>query len=265
MAGSTETSYNDVLEEVNSWRRHLPEEAILFGLFVLGVWEVGSPLLGLTLFLPQPSRVLEFLITNNGLMADHTRLTIEFTVIGGIVGSFVGILLALVAEKSTIADRALSPLLMVTYATPKIVIAPILVMYIGINSMYFTLIPVLICFFSMFENTKKGLEGVPRELRNLSKIYNASRWHSFRHVQLPSLLPHLMAGLKVATMQALVGVIVAEFAAPRRGLGYLLLIGMNQSQVTMIFGSIVIIGAIGLGLYVIVDTLERNLIFWREM
>lgn len=245
------------------WRRRIPVEAILFGVVVLILWEVGVDALGITLFLPKPSNILQFVFENNGLFAKHGFLTLKFTIYGLVIGATVGMVLALLTAASAVIDRMMSPLVLLTFTTPKIVIAPIIVLYIGTTDTYFTLILILVAFFAIYENAKKGLEGVSREFRELSTLYHASYWFNFRKVQMPSILPHLMAGLKVSVMQALIGVIVAEFVAPRQGLGYLLMIGQNQQQPRMMFGSVAVIAAIGLTLYVIVDIIEGQVIFWR--
>jgi ABC-type nitrate/sulfonate/bicarbonate transport system permease component len=123
--------------------------------------------------------------------------------------------------------------------------------------------PFLSTFFPMIENTAQGVRGIDQRMKDLTRLFQATRWVRFRHVTAPHILPYVMAGLKIGTLQAISGVIVAEFVAPEQGLGFMLILGQQFARTELTFAAIFLVAVLGVGFYKTVELTERRVVFWE--
>lgn len=236
-----------------------------FLIFLIALWQFGVDQLDVAqVVLPQPSAIIEQMMVDSSIQLAAAQTSFYFITASFVIGSGIGILFAIGLSLSEALQEAVQPILVVTFVIPKVVVAPIFFVWFGASWEYFLLVPVLLVFFPVMENTLEGLKTVPDELSNLSKSVNATLSFQFRHVRLPYALPHTFAGLKIGIRQAVVGVIVAEFIAPEQGLGQLIIIGSEIGQPLVAFGAILSIIVIGLGSYSIIELAERKAIFWTS-
>ena len=121
----------------------------------------------------------------------------------------------------------------------------------------------LIAFFPVVVSGVAGLRSTDPELLDLSATMGGSRWHSFCKIRFPNSLPHLISGVKVAVTLAVVGAVVGEFVGASEGLGYVLLLANGQIDAPLLFATLILMSAIGIALFALVDVAEALLIPWH--
>lgn len=246
------------------WRQVLDPVLIAGGILV--IWEVGIVVFDVpSIILPPPSVIYDSLIQFNSQFINEGITSLQFIVVSFVLGSLLGIFSAFVLYFSEVLYRILFPVLVIGFVIPKIALAPLLMLYLGVESSYYILLPVTFVYFPVLENALSGLRGVDDDLLDLTSIYHPSRWFKFRHVQVPYALPYIGAGAKIGVTQATIGVILAEILAPNQGLGSLLMLGNSYHRPNIIFASIFAIGIAGIFIYKVVEIIERRLIFWRDI
>jgi NitT/TauT family transport system permease protein len=236
----------------------------LLTMAVLLLWEVGVRMGGVPAYLlPPPSAIAARMVKDYQLLADHTWVTLGEVLAGYLLAIIVGIPLAALLARFRIIENALYPLLIASQTIPKIAIAPILVVWFGFGLAPKMIIAFLICFFPIVVDTLIGLRSVPKEVLWLSRSMGASQWKTFAKIQFPAALPHIFAGLKVASTLAVVGAVVGEFVAADRGLGYQLIVANGILDVQLSFAVLVTLSLIGILLYAVVEVVERAALPWH--
>jgi NitT/TauT family transport system permease protein len=182
--------------------------------------------------------------------------TFLFTVNNGEISLVLGIGLAVLICKSRLVRDALYPNIVLFQLIPKIALAPLFIVWLGIGSTSRITFAVFISFFPVVVATLTGLTSVDRDLLRLCKAVGADESRIYAKVRFPAAVPHLFSGLKIAITFAMIGVIVGEFITAQAGLGYMILFAASQAEMTLIFASIVVLCAIGLVLYGLVVMAE---------
>lgn len=232
--------------------------AVLLG--VLALWEGAVRLTGVSaLVLPGPVRVAESLRDGlaGGFFLKHIRATVAEVLLGLAAGAALGVALGALLFHFPGAERALRPYIVASQALPKLALAPIFVLWFGFGLTPKVLITALIVFFPLFENTLAGLASPRPEERELFRALRAGRWQTFWRLRLPSALPYLFAGLRVAAILAVVGAVVSEYVGANRGLGALIIAAQGTLDTALMFAVFVLLTAVGLILYGAVVGLER--------
>ena len=155
--------------------------------------------------------------------------------------------------------RGCSPVV-VSQVVPKLALAPLFVLWFGFGMLPTVLITALICFFPLMENTLTGLRQVDAQRLQLFQMLGATRLQTLLRLKLPMGLPAILAGLRVAVVLALVGVVVAEFMGASQGLGAVVIAAQGMMDTTLMFAALVLIAALGLFLYQLCLLLERRLL-----
>jgi NitT/TauT family transport system permease protein len=136
------------------------------------------------------------------------------------------------------------------------------ILWLGIGEAPKIVIVVLVCFFPILVNVIAGLEAAPRSMLDLMRSLNATQAATFRRLRLPTALPHLFTGCKVAITFAVIGSVIGEFVAAQDGLGYLILTSTAQSQTPLAFAALLILTVLSVGLYYAVEAVERRVVTW---
>jgi len=213
--------------------------------------------------LPTPPQVWEKLTGEWGFLMRHTLATLIATLVGFGLAAAIGLGAAVLIVYSKTMERSLYPVVLFAQVIPKIAIAPLLVALYGTGTSPKILLAVLIAFFPIVVSGVAGLRSTDPELLDLSSTMGAGRWKTFRKIQFPNALPHLMSGFKVAVTLAVVGAVVAEFVGASEGLGYVLLLTMGTLDGPMLFADLLLMSAIGIVLFVAVEVAEALLIPWH--
>lgn len=194
----------------------LPLLALVIG---VAIWEAVVRINDLPVYvLPAPSVVFATLIQDWSILFGSLLTTLLTTVQGFVAAAAGGIALAILFSQSKWLEYALLPYAVILQVTPVIAIAPLLLIYLPQH------VAVVVCawivaFFPVLSNTTLGLHSVDRNLLGLFELYGASRAQTLRRLQLPSALPHILGGLRIAGGLSLIGAVVAEIAAGSAGAG----------------------------------------------
>lgn len=247
------------------WRtRRVPWEpvALLFAVVVL--WHIVIVGFDVPPFLvPGPLAVLATMQQKASLLATHGAATLAVTLGSFLVALLLGVLGAVLVTSSRMLERFVLPLIVFSQVVPKIAIAPLLVIWLGFSIQSRVVVAFLICFFPILIGTVAGLKSVEEDLLYLTRQLRASRWRTFWMVSLPSALPHIFSGLKVAITLAIVGAIVAEWVGADSGLGYLLLVANGNFDVPLAFAILVVLTLFGVALFGLIELIEAVSLPWH--
>ena len=230
----------------------------------LVVWEIAVRLLHIPEYiLPAPSRVFSDMVRNAAILAPAAFHTLQPMVLGFLAAAALGIALALLVVYSPAFEALFYPLLVVLQIIPKIAIAPLFIIWVGFGLPSKILLVFLLSFFPIVVNAISAFKSVETDVYDLARTYRAGRLRVFWSVELPSALPSLFAGFKVAAALAATAAVVAEFVASDNGLGYLLLGYNGNMNTSMTFAVIIVLSVLGLLLYGCVELVERWTIPWH--
>ena len=237
--------------------------AVALLIVLLGTWELFARQSGVSaLVLPAPSAVAAALWTGlaSGYFWPHIVSTLQALVLGLAAGAAIGLLAGMALAEFEFLDRVLTPYVVVSQVVPKLALAPLFVLWFGFGMLPTVLITALICFFPLMENTLTGLRQVDAQRLQLFQMLGATRMQTLLRLKLPTGLPAILAGLRVAVVLALVGVVVAEFMGASKGLGAVIIAAQGMMDTTLMFAALVLVAVIGLLLYQLCLVLERRLL-----
>ncbi|MBX3482447.1 ABC transporter permease [Phenylobacterium sp.] len=237
---------------------------------LLAAWEAACRALAVPpYFLPAPSAVAVALGANVPTLIAAAWSTLAVALIALVVASIVSQALALVTALSPVADRAVRPLASVIQVTPVVAIAPLVVIWAGIDHPERALVSlaVLVAFFPIFSGAVTGLKSADPDLERLFDLYGATPVQRALRLRLPAAVPYLLEGHKVGAGLALIGAVVAEFVAGSgqvRGLAWQILDAGNKLQTARMIAALVVLGAMGVALHALLEAAERaGLKWWR--
>lgn len=207
-----------------------------------------------------PGAVWDYLVKTIPTAALWINLwsTLQATLLGLFLGSVTGITLGIILFESEILRRGLSPFITFLNSLPRPALAPIFLLWFGLGIGAKVSVSVSIVVFVLLLNTIAGLQGTNADHSFLAKSLGMSRLQRLRLIQLPSAIPVIVAGLRLATVYSVLGVVVAELVASERGLGQMLVIQTNSYNIGGAFGILVILGFLAMGLNSIVSLIERR-------
>jgi len=216
--------------------------------------------------LPSPARVLQRLVdlSASGSLWWHAWITIQEILAGLALGLVTASILGYFLARFHQLEKVLSPYIVASQAIPVIALAPLLVIWFGFGGLSKVLVCALVVFFPILVNTVVGLRGVDPHLQDLMRTYEASRWQTFRMLELPAALPVFLGGLKVGVTLSVIGAVVGEFVGADRGLGFLVNLGQGLMDTPLMFVAIFALVVIALVLYGIVSLLESRLLSWQS-
>ena len=241
----------------------LPALAIIIGL--LGIWEGLVRLFDVQRWLlPPPSAIAEELVSSRSLFLDHTWLTLEEIVVGFAIAALSGVVLATGIAFSRTVERSIYPFVIASQTIPIIAIAPLLLVWLGYGLTPKVFVVALIAFFPIVVNMVDGLKSADRDMVNLMRTLGANRWQVFTKLQIPTSLPFLFSGLKVAIAASVIGAVIGEWVGSSEGLGYLMIRSKPQFLTERVFGAIFILSVMGIVLFIAIGLVERYLIPWHH-
>jgi NitT/TauT family transport system permease protein len=212
--------------------------------------------------LPPPVLVLQKLIALYPLILIHTLPTTLETLLAFAISVPLGIVLAAVMTYSRIIYQALFPNLIFFQLIPKIALAPLFIVWLGISTQSRVAFSVFITFFPILIATATGLQSVDRDVLKLCRSVKASDWQILFHVRFPYSLPFIFSGMKVAVTLAIIGIVVGEFIASQAGLGYLILFASSREETAFSLACITALCIVGLLLYGLVVLGEMLIEKW---
>jgi putative hydroxymethylpyrimidine transport system permease protein len=237
----------------------------LIGLWQLAAsWDVLADAFGIEPFLvPAPSDVAESLWDDRALLAENAWVTIEEVLLGFAIAVVAGFGFAIALHLSDVLRRAFYPLLVASQTVPVIAVAPILVVWLGFGLGPKLAIIALVCFFPITVNTLDGLRSVDPELPRMMRTLDASRSQTLLRVEIPSALPFLFSGAKIAAVISVIGAVFGEWSGANEGLGHLILVAQGQLQTARVFAAVAVLSVLAIVLFGGIALLERKLAWWR--
>lgn len=212
--------------------------------------------------LPSPSAIARALMFNWDVIYENTVPTLLEAVLGLLVATALGLLLAVLLDFSSWSRRAIYPLLIISQTIPIVALAPLLLIWFGFDIGPKVIVVTLYCFFPVAVATADGLASADPDLMKLLKSMNASRWQILWLVRLPGAMPAFFSGLRIAATYSVTGAIVGEFVGAYKGLGIYMMTSANSHAIRIVFASIVVTAALSLALFGLVSLVERLALPW---
>ncbi len=236
-------------------------------LALTAVWELCARVGILDPFYaPPPTKVLVTLMRlfADGAIFPHLQATFTAAMLGLAIGLAIGIVLGFAATLIPFLAELLEPVMILLNAVPRVILAPLFVIWLGIEieskvALAVVLVAVLI-FFAVYS----GIKDVDQRLVERVQTLGGARWDVIREVYVPSVTAWVLGSLKVSVGFAFTGACVGEFVASTRGLGYLLQFAQSTYNAALTIALVVLIMGFVLILFSLAERLERRLLAWRE-
>ena len=237
----------------------------LFILCLLLAWELASGRLIPEFFISRPSRILGTLVewASNGDLFYHAGITASEAFLGYVIGSACGMFVGTLLGRSRFLAELLDPFVMAFYSLPKVALAPVFILWLGIGFSMKVVLTAAIVFFLVFLNTYTGVRNVSRELEAILRLMGARERHVLFKVVLPSAITWVFAGLRISAPYALIGAIVGEMMASNRGLGFLLTRSQGQFDTGGVFAALFAIMLLAMLLNTAVRYAEIKAMPWK--
>ncbi len=238
-------------------------------LVIVGGWELAGLMGQLNdLIMPTPSQILYALFQMmfvTGKIYWNFFVTLFEAVAGFFIGCTIGISLAVGAALSPPFRRYIAPYAVVFNVTPGVAVTPMIIAWFGFGWGSKIALAALICFFPPFINTLTGLLQTDEDATDLFRSMGATRRQYFWKLQLPSAIPIIIAGLKLAMTGALIGTIVAEFASASEGVGILMQRYAFKLDIASSFATLLTMSLMGLFLFTLMEILDYRVVFWKRV
>jgi NitT/TauT family transport system permease protein len=247
-------------------RLALPIMLLALGILI---WELIVRLKGIPPYvLPAPSLVFSTLVSDWPILSESLAVTLVTTLEGFVLALIGGVGLALLFNLSRLVEYSLYPYAVILQVTPVVAIAPLLLIYLPQQAAVLAC-AWIVAFFPVLANTTLGLNSVDHNLVDLFRLYGASRTQVLWRLKLPSALPYILGGLKIAGGLSLIGAVVAEIAAGAAGAGSGLAYRISESgyrlNIPRMFAALVLLSVVGILIYFALSFLSHLLLRrWHE-
>lgn len=220
--------------------------------------------------LPRPGLVLQTLIKDWPMLFDALLVTLQITLMALAVAVIGGVGLAVLFTQSRLVEMSFYPYAVILQVTPVVSIAPLIFIYVDSRTAGLLICAWLVAFFPVLANTTLGLNSADHNLRDLFRIYGATRWQTLRYLRLPSALPYFLGGLRIAGGGlALIGAVVAEYVAGTGGIGsglaFRILEAGYRLNIPRMFAALILIALTGVVIFAGLSFLSHMLLRkWHE-
>lgn len=242
--------------------------SILVVVLLIVAWQILVDTLKIKKYiLPSPKLILDSFIDPR-MAAKNKWWRHIIATTGGVIGSFAltvaaGVAIAVFLTWSKTANRLVMPLLVLFNSIPKIALAPLFLLWLGYGVFPNIMIAFMVAFFPVVINASTGMQAVDEDLLDLVRYLNASKLQVFVKIRIPNSLPYIFAGVKTSATMCVVGVLVGEFIASKRGLGYLLRDAQAFIDMPTMFACLVVLAILGISFFGIISLSENLIMPWR--
>ena len=244
---------------------------IAVGIAAIALWEFLVRHYNVPPFvLPAPSAIWAAFIENFATLMASLWTTLSITLAAFALAVIGGVTLALLFSQSRIIETALYPYAVILQVTPVVAIAPLILIWVGFDHIDVALLILafIVAFFPILSNATLGLKSADHNLIDLFRLYGASRWQIMWKLQFPTALPYLLGAMKVSGGLALIGAVVAEFAAgsgTATGLAWRIVEAGNRLQIAKMFAALALLSVLGIAIFFALSALEWALLHrWHE-
>lgn len=232
---------------------------------LLGIWELYVDLGGADqLILPAPHAVAQSLYDDRGLLWSNFLVTAQEVLLGILVAAAAALVLASAMHFFVTVKSSVYPLLIASQTIPIPMLAPVLVLWLGFGILPKLVVIALVSFFSIVVTTLAGFASVDPELLKLMRTFDAPRRRVFWSIELPTALPGVFTGAKIAVIVAVIGAVFAEQAGASSGLGYLFSQSIPQLQTARAYATVVVLSAFAIALFLTLTLAERLATPWAH-
>jgi NitT/TauT family transport system permease protein len=228
-------------------------------------WELAVRLSRTPAYLvPLPSAIVLRTVEDLPYFLGEATVTVV-EALGGLLLASVGALAAaLLMARARWLERALFPLAVAVKVTPMVAVAPLLVLWLGFGPAPKIIVAALLSYFPILSNAMTGFRSVNPDALAFLRSLDASSREILLELRVPHALPYLFSAYKVATTLSVIGAVVAEWVGADRGLGHVIILANSNLDMTTLGAAVLVLAVIGIGLYLLVDALERRCLFWHE-
>lgn len=233
---------------------------------IIGIWETAARVGIIDPFITSsPSRVVNTIVNlyNEGTLFMHMWVTLEETILGFVLGTLIGTVIAVLLWWSDTFCKIMDPYLVILNALPKIALGPILIVWIGSGMDSIVVMALLVSLVVTIMTVLAGFLEENTQRRLLMQTLGATKWQTFKMVILPASVPTIVSALKLSVGMSWVGVIVGEYLVSKAGLGYLIVYGGQVFKLDLVMASIVILCVLTGIMYYAVTGLEKMLVKLR--
>ena len=231
------------------------------------IWKVMVTLLKTpTHILPPPEDILfKFIeLVRNSVLQQNFLATLEEIVIGFSAGAGLGIIMGYILAKVELLERALSPYILIFQTAPKISLAPLFVLWFGLGILSKVVLIALVTLFPVMINMILGVRSTEKNYYHLMRVLKARPWQVMLKLELMNSLPYLMTGLRVGLVLSITAAVIGEMMGSRAGLGFLLILGNEMYDITLLMTVILVISLLSFFLDVGMKKLQDRLLSWHE-
>lgn len=232
----------------------------------LTLWQFASGTLVPEFFISTPVKIVSkfWRWTVSGDLFFHAAITTVEALAGFVLGGLLGMIVGVLLGRSTLWGQVFDPIIVVFYSIPKVALAPLFVIWLGIGIEMKIVLTATIVFFLVFLNTYTGVKDVSREQIAILRLMRAKEWQIVQKVVLPSAVTWVFAGLRLSVPYALIGAVVGELIAANRGLGYLLSSSAGQFDTAGVFAALIGLILLAVILNAAVHAFERFALPWKH-
>jgi ABC-type nitrate/sulfonate/bicarbonate transport system permease component len=235
---------------------YLPAAGLLVAL--VAVWEAWVRLADTRPYiLPAPSRIWDAFLEVRGTLPGHIQTTLTEAIVGLLIAAAAGVVLAAALAVSPLIRRLLYPILVLSQNIPMVVMAPLLIVWLGFGMEPKIVVVALIGVFPICVSTADGLLGADREMVDLVRSMGGRTWATLRYVRIPAAVPAFFAGLKIASAYAVLGAVIGEWVGASSGLGIFITRAQTSFRVDRVFVAVVIVALVSIALFLAVQALAR--------
>ncbi|MPZ23329.1 MAG: ABC transporter permease subunit [Dehalococcoidia bacterium] len=213
---------------------------------------------------PSPFAVVDELAARPGFYAEEAWFTLRNALAGLALGSAFALSLAVAMAHSRVIEKAIFPVAILVKVTPIVAVAPLFTIWWGFGVAPKIVIAALIAWFPMLVNGVVGFRSVHPAALDFMRSVDASRLEIFLKLRLPSSLPYLLAGIRVALPLSIIGAVVAEWFGAARGLGRVIQVSNANLDLPTLFAAVLTLAIIGVVMNLALTAIERALLGWHE-
>jgi len=237
---------------------------LLSGLIGLALWEGLVRLLKIPIYiLPAPTQIVATIGQHWWYLLSQLAITTLAAALGLIIAVVFGLAAGAAITASRLIDRMLTPWLVIAHAVPKVVIAPLFLVWFGFGLQSEMFFVVAFTFFPVIVNTVTGLKSADPEQILMVRAMGATPSQILRKIQFPSALASICAGIKLAVTLAPVGAVIGEFVASNKGLGHLLIRAVGDMDTSLAFAAVTVFSIFGVLLWRLAEWVERRVLPWH--
>ena len=219
--------------------------------------------------LPGPGLVAQTLVKDAPILLPALGVTLQITLMALAVAVVGGVGLAVLFSLSRWAEMCFYPFAVILQVTPVVSIAPLIIIWAGDINLALLICAWIVAFFPILSNTTLGLNSTDHNLRDLYRIYGATRWQRLRYLQIPTALPYFLGGLRIAGGLSLIGAVVAEYVAGTGGIGsglaFRILEAGYRLNIPRMFAALVLIALTGVVIFAVLSLVTHLMLHkWHE-